>query len=415
MYEDIDPFASDWLVDYSKRPGILVDTSDFKPVDYFKLFFPSEAFNLIANETNRYAAQYLDSHPNLPQNSRFLAWRVTSPDEMQAFVALQIAMGLCEKPTVEDYWSKYWLTFTDFQKVMPRNRYELLQSFIHFCNLNDQVERGNEGYNPLFKIQPLLDLTDPTYEKVYQPKRSLSIDESMVKFKGRIFFRQYLPKKPTKWGIKEFMLSEAESGYALKSIIYTGKTSFTRDPGVNLTDQVVLTLLDGYEGKGHIVFMDNFYSSPGLYCMLEEKNIGACGTVAGNRVGMPSQLKRDDLKLKKGDEPVFMRCGNLVACAWQDTKRVTMLSTVDTNLTIDKKIRSKGSPGGCRLVSKPVMVERYNQCMAGVDRFDQMVGTYQYPHKCMKWYHTIYHRVIEVALVNGYIIYKKANTNNKLQ
>ena len=29
MYEDIDPFASDWFVDYSKRPGILVETSDF--------------------------------------------------------------------------------------------------------------------------------------------------------------------------------------------------------------------------------------------------------------------------------------------------------------------------------------------------------------------------------------------------
>ena len=31
-----------------------------------------------------------------------------------------------------------------------------------------------------------------------------------------------------------------------------------------LTEQVVTSLLDGYESKGHVVYMDNFYSSPSL-------------------------------------------------------------------------------------------------------------------------------------------------------
>ena len=31
-----------------------------------------------------------------------------------------------------------------------------------------------------------------------------------------------------------------------------------------LTEQVVTSLLDSYEGKGHVVYMDNFYSSPSL-------------------------------------------------------------------------------------------------------------------------------------------------------
>ena len=61
---------------------------------------------------------------------------------------------------------------------------------------------------------------------------------------------------------------------------------------------------------------------------------------------MSNDLKPNNLKLSKGDDPVFMRSGNLVACAWHDTKRLTLLSTVNTNLTIDKRIRSKGSPGG---------------------------------------------------------------------
>lgn len=269
------------------------------------------------------------------------------------------------------------------------------------------MESGQEGYNPLFKIQSLLDVCDPLYEQIYVPKKCLSIDESITKFKGRISFRQYLPAKPTKWGIKDFVLSESESGYCLKSKIYTGKSSFKRNPGQALGDQVVMELLDGYD-------MDNFYTSPSLFAKLEENNIGACGTVKANRKGMPQQLNPRNLKLKKGDDPVFMRSDNLVACAWHDTKRLSLLSTVDTSLTLDKTVRKKSAQGGHREVEKPVMAERYNNCMAGVDHLDQMLGTYQYPHKCSKWYHTIYHRKREVALVNAYIIFKKANDQNKL-
>jgi len=43
---------------------------------------------------------------------------------------------------------------------------------------------------------------------------------------------------------------------------------------------------------------------------------------------LPSQLN-----LAKGDDPVFARSDNLVACAWHNTKRVHFLSNVHTNLT----------------------------------------------------------------------------------
>ena len=37
---------------------------------------------------------------------------------------------------------------------------------------------------------------------------------------------------------------------------------------------------------------------------------------------------------------------NMVACAWHDTKRLTMVSNVDTNLSTDKEIRSEEHPSG---------------------------------------------------------------------
>ena len=216
-----------------------------------------------------------------------------------------------------------------------------------------------------------------------------------------------MPDKPTKYGIKDFVLAESNTGYCLKMITYTGKYSFPRTDRP-LTTQVVLDLLEGYENEGHVVYMDNFYSSPELFRELQNKTIGACGTVRINRKHMPSQLKPEKLKLKRGDDPVFMRANNIVAMAWQDVKRVTCLTTVHTNNTCEKSIREKGKKEG-RMLIKPVAIEEYNCRMAGVDRLDQMLGTYAYGHKSTKWYQTIYHRVREIALVNGYILYKQSN------
>jgi hypothetical protein len=36
----------------------------------------------------------------------------------------------------------------------------------------------------------------------YNPNKEQSIDEGMIAFKGRLSFKQYLPAKPTKFGIK---------------------------------------------------------------------------------------------------------------------------------------------------------------------------------------------------------------------
>lgn len=73
-YEDVDPFESNWLPVYQRPRSILVDTNDFKPVDYFSLFFPDEAFDLMSEETNRYAMQYLDTTADFSENSRFQYW-----------------------------------------------------------------------------------------------------------------------------------------------------------------------------------------------------------------------------------------------------------------------------------------------------------------------------------------------------
>ena len=104
------------------------------------------------------------------------------------------------------------------------------------------------------------------------------------------------------------------------------------------------------------------------------------------------------LTMKKGDDPKFMKSTDLLVCAWQDTKRVTLISSLHANRTVNKNLRSRGSETGYRVVQKPVMAEEYNQHMGGVDCFDQRLGSYSYPHKNQKWYQAIYHRLVSTAI-----------------
>ena len=72
---------------------------------------------------------------------------------------------------------------------------------------------------------------------------------------------QYIPKKPTHFGIKDWVNSEVKTGYVLCFQVYTGaKSKTTREKGLGY--RVVMDLIEHYKMKGHCLFIDNFYTSP---------------------------------------------------------------------------------------------------------------------------------------------------------
>ena len=85
---------------------------------------------------------------------------------------------------------------------MSSRRFELILKFLHLSDSRQQPSRGKTRYNKLYKIRPLLNLVVENFQSVYTPTQSLSIDESMIGFKGRLAFLQYMPKKLHLWGMK---------------------------------------------------------------------------------------------------------------------------------------------------------------------------------------------------------------------
>lgn len=98
-------------------------------------------------------------------------------------------------------------------------------------------------------------------------------------------------------------------------ILYTGKGTVQEDRKNGHAYNVVMTLLEGYFGKGHAVYMDNFYNSIKLMKKLSGRGTSVTGTLRTNRKGIPLAIKK--IKLKKG-ESAFVRKGNMLIQRWLD-------------------------------------------------------------------------------------------------
>ena len=55
----------------------------------------------------------------------------------------------------------------------------------------------------------------------------------------------------------------------------------------------------------------------------------------------------------------------------------------------------------------PAAVDEYNTNMGGVDLFDMLAAMYRVDHKSRKWYRRIFYWALNVACVNGWVLYRR--------
>lgn len=201
-----------------------------QPIDYFnQLTCTADGSNLIdilVEETNRYANQSIEQD-TITTHSRSSKWIETNASEMSAFIGLLLSMGLVKKPSIEAYWNtstKTRLFHTpNFSSVFTRNRFQLLLKYLHCNDNNTAVPRGRLDHDPAHKIRPVLDLVNASFKDAYSLARDITIDESIVGFKGRNRIVQYVPaKKSHRWGPKLFVVAESETGYTYHLKLYAG-------------------------------------------------------------------------------------------------------------------------------------------------------------------------------------------------
>ena len=406
----------EWSRDINLRPDLTFDQpvgprielgENMKSVDFFQLYFTEAVWNLIVDQTNLYAEQKRGADDRS-------VWYDLTVDEFKAWIALTLNMGVVKKPFLRLYWSTDTIFQTPFfPAVMSRDRYLQIMRYLHFVDNREEVKDKNlPGYDKLFKVRKLLDLLLPRFTEVYNPERKLAIDETLIKFKGKVHFRQFIPIKPGRFGIKCFTLAESSSGYAIASKIYTGKEN-----GVVQTDlgrRVVMTLMEPFCDKGHVLYMDNYYTSVPLFEDLEARGTLACGTVRSNRKGLPKDItdaRNEEVKGLERGESLYRQKGTVSCVGWKDSKMVYMLTTTPVDPAVNSEVERSvkvGNKWQKKAVNQPSVIFDYNQHMGGVDLSDQRVTSYSRLMKGTVWYYKIFFYLLELSVSNAQILMAKS-------
>lgn len=371
---------------------------DATALDYFCLLFDNSIFEIMVRETNKRAHDFFANQPVSTRKKKKPQWQDISIDEMKKFIGLCCLSGNIRFPSLARQWSKNALYYHPiFGRTMSRNRFTDILRMLRF------VDHSHPDPNDrLFKIRPILEKIVHNIKSLYSPGQHLSIDEAMILWRGRLSFRQYIPNKRHKYGIKLYELT-TDTGYILNIIVYIGKGTLV-DEKESHAAAVVKELLGDYLQKGHILYVDNFYTSVSLAEFLLDNETGMVGTLRENRKGNPKKLLKR--KLKKG-EAIWNRKGKVVVTKWKDKRDVRMLSTCHKHEMV--KITNKR---GCEKY-KPKCVLEYNAHMSGVDRADQMMSYYSSPRKTIKWYRKLFFHLVDICMWNACFIYKKKCQSKK--
>ncbi|XP_015375256.1 PREDICTED: piggyBac transposable element-derived protein 4-like [Diuraphis noxia] len=341
--------------------GSSSDTSNYREIQQIEN--PSQSPNvtnhacddiieLIVIETNRNAEQFL-SKIRLSKASRFSKWVPTNYNEIKKFIGLLLWMGLVQMPSIESYWSTKSRYINSIAgKTMPRNRFELILRFWHFSdNMKAPVD------DRIYKVRGLIERLVKNYQSVMEPGEYMAIDESMVPFRGRLKFRQYIPGKAHKYGVKLFKICEV-NGYTHDVNVYAGKNQVN---GKGLACRVVLELSNPFLNAGRTIVTDNFYTSLPLANELLENNTHLIGTLRSNGIRLPEIFKT---KLRPGEIIGRENINGIVVAKWHDKRNVSMMSTKHNK-------------------------HDYNAGKAGIDLSDQL-SSYSSPvRKSIRWYHKV--------------------------
>ena len=244
---------------------------------------------------------------------------------MLGFLAVVLNMGIIQLGNLKDYWRTDDTTdLPFFRSVFSRDRFFQIFGALY---VGDPTVTTKQA-----KIQPLLDKLCTSFSSSYTPHQQISIDESVISFKGRVAFKQYLNCKPNPWGIKAYVLADSVTGYLRQLCIYYGPETVLGDfPSLGQTGRVVCTLAEPFSNSGYDLYIDRFYSSPSVATQLTSMGITVTGTVQSNRKGLPEGIQK---KTGKGTVEAFRSDdgnGDQLFLTWMDKRMILMLSTKHSN------------------------------------------------------------------------------------
>ena len=181
----------------------------------FKNIITHDMITLIAKYTNRRIAliqtDKLQNASYRKNREKLLKAEITV-DELYAYIGLLILFGLANKNDIpiDMLWSENsMIHFSMFANVtMSRDRFQLISRNICFDDIDLRINRQNNKFHKMTEIFELFKQN----LRLIVPSKFLCIDETLYPFRGKCSFRQFIPSKPSRYGIKYWCLIDVILG-----------------------------------------------------------------------------------------------------------------------------------------------------------------------------------------------------------
>lgn len=378
-------------------PGVKTYAKSKKlPMDIWLCLFDEEMLNIIVDCTNI-------KIESVSQNfTRERDARPTTFSEIKALIGLLYLAGVrkANHMNLADLWRTDGNGVEAFHLGMNRNRFQFLMRCVRFDDIHTRQDRIQ--IDKLAPIRILFEKFNCNQKKCYSHSAYVTVDEKLEAFRGRCSFRQYIPSKPNKYGIKIFALSDSKLFYTSHMEVYVGKQPDGPFQNDTTAKSVVERLCQHIFGSNRNVTTDNWFTSMELAESLKSNKLTLLGTIRKNKKQLPLNFVQNAGRPIGSSMFGFTNDTTLVSYIPKKGKNVLLVSTMHMGNDIDADS------------NKPEMIMTYNDTKGGVDVVDKLCSSYNCARGTRRWPMVPFYSMLNVAGINAFVIYNGNNPESKL-
>lgn len=371
-------------------PGPVREARDVTdPFSSWNILIDNTIISMIVECTNLYISE-IALHYKRERDAK-----TTDVVEIKAVIGLLYLCGLHKSShlNVKDLWATDGTGIEIFHTTMTYKRFLFLLRCIRFDKLLDRPQR--KCFDKIAAIRDFFEKFITNCKDSYTLGEYVTIDEKLEPFRGRCGFRQYIPNKPAKYGIKIFALVDSRTFYTSNMEIYCGTQPDGPFKVSNSPSDVVKRLIHPLYKSGRNLTIDNWYTSYPLAVDLLKEKLTIVGTMRKNKREVPPAFVTS-----KGREIFstlfgFEKDKTLISYVPKKGKTVLMLSTLHNDDAIDGATGEK---------KKPEIISFYNMTKGAVDTVDEMAASYTVARITRRWPMVIFFSALNVAAINARVI-----------
>jgi hypothetical protein len=360
----------------------------------------ASAFNLIFDDCMKETIVYETNREG--KRVKGEEWKPLTIVELDVFIGLIILRGAVKSngESIDELWSPT-IGRSIFRERMSLSRFKAIRRHLRFDNKATRNSRLCR--DKLAAVRLLIDGIMHNSQRTFYPGPSITIDEELYPYRGRCPFKQYMPNKPAKYGLKFWLLCDSSTSYCWNLQMYTGKDD-TRQ--VALGEHVVLQLTSQLNGSGLNVTVDNFFTSLSLARQLQLKGMTLVGTFRNNRREIPRELT--SYKNRQLYSSIF-------SYTVEDRIQLVSYKSKKNKIVLVCSSQHSSKETLPHRNKKPAVIQYYNETKGGVDALDQRIGAYSVQWKSRRWHIPVFCNLVDIAAYNSYILFQQCfpNWSNK--